>query len=390
MQNTYEKSIYQFLSIYRFFTFALAVVLMQVLPLQAQRTPDLQTIAILASLGAYSFFQVLSRLRWRQKGPMTYILLGGDLTVCIVLLLYTGGLSSGLLLYSLTPVITAALLFEERIAISMAILTSFFLAAGHIGLSQFTDRLAWIMDSNNLALLILYIIASFLIAALSYRININIRRHIEQEAILGERRRLRREIHDGVAQALTYLNLKTKQVTDSVSSQQIEKALSGLEDVRTMVQNAYEDVRETIDQLSAEAQSFPLLPTLADYIREFGEKNRIKTRFDASTGLFDLSPIAELQLMRIAQEALTNIRRHAKATEAWVRVDNTPKEVRLMVGDNGRGFSLADSEKDVVMAHGLNVMKERAESLGGTLDIVTAPGAGTEIRVSLPGEKVRL
>ncbi len=390
MQTTYEKDIHQLLSIYRFFSFALAVVLMEVLPLAAQQAPDLQIIAILTALGAYSFVKVFSPLRWRERGTMTYIVLGGDLTICVVLLLYTGGLGSGLLLYSLIPIITAALLFEERTTLLIASLSSLSLVTGHIVLSRVTDRLGWIMENNLLPLLILYIIASFLMATMSYRTNVNIRRYIEKDAILMERRRIRQEIHDGVAQALTYLNLKTKQVTDSVSSQQQEKALSGLENIRTIVQNAYEDIRESIDQLGSEGRGMPLLPTLAGYVAEFGDQNGIKTHFTASKGLLDLSPVAQLQMMRIAQEALTNVRRHAEATQIWMDLDNTPQEVTLVVKDDGQGFSQEDYEKDPMGSHGLVIMKERAESIGVSVNVITAAGQGTEIRVNFPSDKVRL
>jgi len=94
--------------------------------------------------------------------------------------------------------------------------------------------------------------------------------------------------------------------------------------------------------------------------------------------------------LRIAVEALTNVEKHALATRVWVKLENTPQRVELVVKDNGQGFSLAGHEQNPTGHHGLIIMKERAESLGGTCDIVSNPGEGTEIRVSLPIEKVRL
>ncbi len=95
-------------------------------------------------------------------------------------------------------------------------------------------------------------------------------------------------------------------------------------------------------------------------------------------------------IFHIAQEALTNIRRHALATKVVVKLENTTQVVEMTVRDNGQGFTLLDPEKPSPGYHGLNIMRERTEGLGGTLSISTAPGEGTEIRVSLPIEKVRL
>ena len=88
---------------------------------------------------------------------MTYVILLGDLAVVIALVLYTGGLDSGFLLYGLIPLITASFLFETRIAIAdVAVLSAGSLVLAHAGLSQFTDNFVWVLDGNNLALLVMY------------------------------------------------------------------------------------------------------------------------------------------------------------------------------------------------------------------------------------------
>ncbi|MFC2058874.1 sensor histidine kinase, partial [Chloroflexota bacterium] len=307
-----------------------------------------------------------------------------------VLLLYTGGLSSGLLLYSLTPIMTAALLFEERISVAAATIFSVFLALGHLVFSRINDRLEWVMEGNLLPLLIVYIIFCFLVALISYRTNLNIRRHIETDAILDERRRIKREIHDGVAQKLTYLNLKTSQAIDSISNQRIESALKDLTDIRTITKVAYDDIRESIDQLGAEGLTAPLVATLTSYASEFGKNNDIVVKFIPPQHHFELSPVAELQILRIVQESLTNIRKHAKASESLVGLDYTQQQVKMTVKDNGKGFHYINDHDDFTGHHGLSIMKERVESLGGTLEVISAPGEGTEIRVSFPGDKVRL
>ncbi len=122
MFTRYEREAYQFLAAYRFLSYALAVMFTQVgsLPLLAQTIPDLQLYIILGTLGVYTVLKVFSPLSWRERGTMTYLILIGDFLICLVLVIYTNGLNSSFLLYSLCPIMTAALLFEEKVALSLA------------------------------------------------------------------------------------------------------------------------------------------------------------------------------------------------------------------------------------------------------------------------------
>jgi signal transduction histidine kinase len=285
---------------------------------------------------------------------------------------------------------TAALLFEERVALSLAAIASISLSFTHLALSQFSERFTWIMQGYNLTLLIVYTLFSFVVAVVPYRINLNIRRRIEREAIIQERRRIAREIHDGVAQSLSYLNLKTKSVSDLLTNQDTVKALGEINEIREVVQDTYEDIRESIDQLSTEIRSISISTALTNYIREFSSNNGLPVEFEVPKSFTKLSPVAELQLLRIAQEALTNVRRHADASNVVVNLANTDHAVEMTVTDNGKGFDLEELEASPPGYHGLTIIKERAESLGGSAHIITAPGKGTEVQISLPVEKVRL
>lgn len=389
MTSRYEKEAYQFLAVYRFLAYALAVMFTQVVP-SMSGMPPVQLYIILGTLGVYTALKVFSPLRWRARSTMTYLILVGDFLLVIMLVIYTNGLNSSFLLYSLTPIMTAALLFEEKIALSLAAIATLSLSISHLVFSQFTDRFVWVMQGHNLTLLIVYTLFSFVVASVPYRINLNIRRRIEREAIIEERRRIAREIHDGVAQSLSYLNLKTKKVSDLVSRQDTVRAIQELGEIREVVQDTYEDIRESIDQLSTETRTLPIIPAMGNYIREFSHNNGIRVNFDVPRPFTPLSPVAELQLLRISQEALTNVRRHSHASEVEVTLETTGQSVVMSIRDNGHGFNLQDLEKVPPGYHGLNIIKERAEGLGGSLDIVTAPGSGTDIRVSLPVEKVRM
>ncbi|GAJ20281.1 unnamed protein product, partial [marine sediment metagenome] len=189
MQTRYEREAYQFLAVFRFLAYALAVMFTQVVPsLGVPAMPPLQLYIILATLGVYTALRVFSPLRWRERSLITYLIVLGDFLLCMLLVIYTNGLNSPFLLYSLTPIMTAALLFEEKVAISLAAIATIVLSIAHLALSQFIERFTWIMQGYNLTMLIIYTLFCFVAATVPYRINLNIRRRIEREAIIEERR----------------------------------------------------------------------------------------------------------------------------------------------------------------------------------------------------------
>ena len=388
MFTKYEKEARQLLAAYRFLSYALAVMFIQISRSlsPASTAADFQIYIVLGILGVYSVLRVFSPLRWREKALITYIILAGDFLIGMILVSWVGGLDSPFLLYSLAPIMTAALLFEERVAVVLAGLATITLSINYLARQQPVS----LIQSPNLALLIVYALFCFVTALVPYRTNLNIRRRIESESIIEERRRIARELHDGVAQSLGFLNMKIRLINDLVASHNTVRAINELGEIRKVVQDSYEGIRESIDQLSAEMVAIPLVPALASYVRDFGIKNTLKISFDCSRPFPELSPVAELQVFRISQEALTNIRRHAQATEIEIRLACDKDGIDLLIKDNGHGFTLDNLDNKPANYHGLNIIKERAEMLGGVLSVSTAPGEGTTLMVSLPLEKVRL
>lgn len=389
METGYELRLHRFLIGYRFAAFWLAVILIQVVP--GPEILGLQEYIILTLVGVYTLLKVLSPMRWRETGSETYILLAGDMALAILLVLFTNGVDSGYLLYSLTPVITAAVLMGFRVSLGFAIVTAGVPLVAHLVVSPFTDQYAWIMDGNRLPILILYSALAFLMPVLASRTNLNIRRVIEMDAVLEERQRIRREVHDGVAQALNYLNMQAGSVTKALSNQDVDKAQAGVDDMREVVRSTYEDIREFLDQLADEAVPKPLVPALTEYTEGFSRRYGIALELEAPESLKNLSPQGELQLLRITQEALTNIRKHAQATKVVVKVADTENGVELWIRDDGVGFSEAETDENgVFQHHGLNIMRERAEILGGVLEFKSEPKKSTEVHVTIPRQKVRL
>ncbi len=131
--------------------------------------------------------------------------------------------------------------------------------------------------------------------------------------------------------------------------------------------------------------SVGLVHTLQEYLRHFSQQSGIPVRLviDDQARL-ELQPSAEIQLLRIIQEALANVRKHARASLGWVRIRIRGERATIVVEDDGQGFDLAQVGEGEGLHFGLQTMKERAEGVGGRLRVVSQPGHGTRVVVRLP------
>ena len=391
MADKYQRDIYVFLSLYRFFAYGLAVILFQRVPGFVLSDIGQRDNIVLAAIGVYTLLKVLGPLQWWRADPATYVVLGGDAVVAVAILLMTGALNSPYLLYSLSPVIAAAMLFPERLALAVASLLSASVVVAHLSPAWFDTDYSWVLDGNFLLWMVLYVSAAFLIGTAVYRSNLNIRRYIETEATMAERRRIRREIHDGLAQMLTSVTMKAELVGKFIERERIAEALTTSKELHALSQDLYQEVRDSLDELSVEP--FPFIPVLREYVQDFAGQSGIETRFQPPVGPLRIPPSAELQLLRIVQEALANVRRHSHASMAWVRLLSTPRSVELTIQDNGDGFLSSSNGESAAEAgerghHGIDGMRERAESLGATLNITSEEGQGTLLHLVLPRSKV--
>ena len=389
---SYDRTIHTFLSLFRFFSYILAVLLIQAIPLNTPETPALEAYILIGCVGIYTLVKVFSRFHWNRENVTTYVILGGDTLVCISLLLFTRGLDSGFLLYALVPVTTAALLFDMRVSLIIAAVISATLVIAHVGLSLISTSViefAKVMDANYLPLLIIYVGFCFLIANITYRTNLNIRRRIELNAVLEERRRMRRELHDDVAQTMSSLNLRAQMLEKSIKENDTAGAVKAVEDIRKISKDTCENIRQAIDSLSS-TDFQQLIPNVQNLISEFVERYGFEIILQLPNRLSNISALGNIQLLYIVNEAFTNIRKHAEASKIWLQLENIAHGVRITVKDDGKGFSLEEYPQSYAGHHGLNIMKERAEAAGGVFTLSSSVGEGTEVSVELPGEKVRL
>ncbi|MCC7104790.1 MAG: hypothetical protein IT307_06580 [Chloroflexi bacterium] len=156
-----------------------------------------------------------------------------------------------------------------------------------------------------------------------------------------------------------------------------------------MANEAYIDVREAILGLrESVAHEAGLTGALGQYLQKFTRQSGISAKLLVREGTRTrFSSGREVQLVRIIQEALTNVRKHSGAHRAWVRFEGVNGSVRISIQDDGRGFDAARLSDPADHGFGLQTMAERAERVGGTLEIDSNPAKGTRVTVCLPAER---
>ncbi len=209
---------------------------------------------------------------------------------------------------------------------------------------------------------------------------------LQSLSILDERGRIAREMHDGLAQVLGYLNLQVQTLGTLLKQGKEQQLQEQLDQMRQAVQTAHADVRENILSLRTTlAPDKSLASAVGEYLTEFGIQTGIETSFDYRVeGDLSLASVAEVQLVCILQEALTNVRKHAKANKVRVVIsrnfDVDGGEILLNVRDDGVGYAPSGSKR----SFGVQTMRERAQSVGGRLAICAGSEGGTEVECHLP------
>jgi signal transduction histidine kinase len=213
------------------------------------------------------------------------------------------------------------------------------------------------------------------------------RSEVRQRAITEERERIGRELHDGVAQLLGYVNTKAMAVRLMLTGNDHEKAEEHLRQLEEASRELFVDIREAILGLKTSGKTWDSLPdAIEEYSAQFSRLSdaAVEVKIDPGLRGVKLPAETELQLLRIVQEALTNVRKHAQATDAWITLEMVEGgKLELMIGDNGVGFDADPQRQNNRPQFGLGTMRERAEALGAQYSLDTEPNAGTRISVKM-------
>jgi signal transduction histidine kinase len=214
--------------------------------------------------------------------------------------------------------------------------------------------------------------------------NAHLHRQVADLAVAQERLHIAHEMHDGIAQVLGYVNTKVQAATEYIRREKTDEALDQLRELAAAAREAYGDVRESIvDLRTLPGPSRSFQEVLQEYIDRWKEQTGISTQLVVE-GDMHLPSGVELQLVRIIQESLTNVRKHSKATTARVEIRRREGKLLLTANDDGVGFVQAARSRTLFPRFGLTTMRERAEAIGGTFEIESTPGSGTTVRVEIP------
>ena len=214
----------------------------------------------------------------------------------------------------------------------------------------------------------------------------------QQYTIVAERDRIARELHDSIAQVLGVIHLRLRSLEPDVRDVPGNGVATEINDLAEIADEAYKDVREAILGLRESITSADGLEgALGEYLRKYSRQTGIVATLHCNGSARQaLAPRSEIQLLRVVQEALTNVRKHAGARHAAVSLNADDGLVTLAVTDDGTGFDPGRLEAAFDHGFGLASMRERVELIGGTLAVHTAPGKGTRVEVRLEQEELRV
>jgi len=211
-------------------------------------------------------------------------------------------------------------------------------------------------------------------------------RELRQRAIIEERERIARELHDEFLQLLGYVNTKAMAVRLMLLNKQFDDAEKNLVQIEEASRSMFVDMRSAILGLQLAGQTGDgLIQNLVEYVDHYSKLTGLPITVSHPEEAFleNLDPEEELQLFRIVQEALNNVYKHASANNALIMIDHNSKFFRLIIRDDGKGFSPQEDRSHDRSHFGLRMMRERANAIGAEFEIDSGPGSGTSVMVCL-------
>ena len=204
----------------------------------------------------------------------------------------------------------------------------------------------------------------------------------------NERRSVARELHDGVTQSLAALKMNLVVISDELLASTRQETNSRLADVIDLASEAIDLVRNVMTDLRPSGiDDYGLESSLGSLVDQFRSRHNLNVRIENNDlPIPRLAPNLEMTLLRIAQEALFNIAKHANTKEATLALRQEEDAIYLAIEDKGDGIKALKSAKRSGN-HGMTIMRERAEAFGGNFNVTSVPGQGTKIEVRVPFDK---
>lgn len=218
--------------------------------------------------------------------------------------------------------------------------------------------------------------------------NVSIRKEMEKERrqkealryTLQERERLARDLHDGVVQDIAYANMQIKLMIEDLHAGR-DPIVQDIEKVSGILEESFVELRRAIHDLTFSVQA-DLHTFVQQYLLDYQTRTGIEAHLDCNQTIDNVEPFMRSQIVKVIQEALANIRKHAQATMVHVRIRIRQKDTLFIaIEDNGQGFSPNHVQGE---HYGLKTMRERCELMGGQFTVQSVPKIGTAIQMIIP------
>jgi ligand-binding sensor domain-containing protein/signal transduction histidine kinase len=206
----------------------------------------------------------------------------------------------------------------------------------------------------------------------------------EFRAVLGERSRIAREIHDTLAQGYVGISVQLEMLAELLRQRHVETATEQLNKTREYVREGLADARQSIWALRTQDAEETTLPVKVRRLAEAAGDDGLEAQFSVFGAYRPLPPDTELEILRIAQEAIHNVKKHAGAQRLAVELKYEPAAIVLEVSDDGRGGATDQKETPSQGGFGLTGMRERAAAIHGALEVTSLEGKGTTVRLRAP------
>ena len=203
-----------------------------------------------------------------------------------------------------------------------------------------------------------------------------------EAAAADERGLLARELHDSIAQGLAFLKIQTSLLRSAVQAGNGPRVAYTLDELDEGVRESLADVRELLLHFRTRTDAEDVEHALKTTLKKFEHQTGLSTKLAMKGDGMPLAPDVQVQVLHVVQEALSNVRKHARASQVWVDVQQAP-QWRVEVRDNGCGFEIDD--QPLAETHvGLRIMRERAQRIGAQVLVDSLPGGGTRVQLTLP------
>jgi ligand-binding sensor domain-containing protein/signal transduction histidine kinase len=205
----------------------------------------------------------------------------------------------------------------------------------------------------------------------------------EFSAVLAERNRIAREVHDTLAQGYVGVSVQLEVLAELLRHKSVDAAIHQLDAARQHVREGLAEARQSIWALRSQDSSENTLPVKLRRATEYANGHGVEATFSLYGAYRPMPAEMERELLRVGQEAIHNVKKHSGARHMAVQLEYGPAEIALVVRDDGRGFEAGNGASSPPGHFGLTGMRERADAIGGTLEVTSEPGSGTTVRLQV-------